>query len=624
MHWFERGFLVCLLAVLAACSIPPDNPSNFTAQALDPTHVALAWAALPGAEYLLERKAGEVGSPEPFAQIAKPSTPSFTDTTNPNSTYTYRLKAKNTAGNSPGVQQTVTTPDLPPGVPTAFTASPLSPLGVKLSWAAPASGGEGTAYAPERGLGFNPSSYTPLYSGTSLSYSDNTAASNTGYTYRLKSSNASGASDWVGKTTTTLPAPIPGNPTNLKATAQASITVQLSWQAPTGVAATDYLVYRKEGGGEYIQIATTTSLSYSDTLLTPSTLYVYRVQSRNAYGSSTGAEASATTLAATLDAPRQFYATATLSSRVVLAWTAVTNASSFMLERRRVGEASYSPLGNLTVGHFSDAAITPDASYTYRIRALNASGSSNWKELLVATPDTNPAAYRILFIGNSRTGYNDVPGLVRQIALADGRQKPEIGSVILYGRTLEDQWKELLLGQSESQAVQAIKEGNWDVVVLQELSTRPVLQTDLFYQYMRQFVPLIRSSGALPLLFLNWRHLSYSFTQSDMNIANYKIADEQALAVAPVGIAWEASSTQYPGIQLFDSDGNHARLAGSYLAAAVIYASLYNRVPAAPAVGLDSTTQANLNAVAWQSETAQAAQYHLPGFGYLAAAKSKP
>lgn len=606
----KMTLLLGLGLLFLGCTQPPTNPTGLSAQVLSPTSVTLNWTAVSGASsYMLERKTGEAGSSAPFTVVATLSTLTYTDTgLSPKTSYTYRLKAKNGGGYSNPALHTVTTLDLLPGVPS-LSLSVQSPSGVRLSWEA-AQGGGVTTYTLERGLGANPSSYTVLYSGSALSYTDSTAY-NTLYSYRLRASNTTGSSDWTLKTILTLP----DNPVGLWAEPLSASQIQLSWQAPAATTA-EYIIERKLGSA-YTQLAVTTQTSYSDAALSANTLYQYRVKARTQAGSSPGSQASATTLSATLKPPVQFYANTVTSKRVVLAWQGdgLVSADYLVVERKKASDTRFSPLTNSESGYYLDTTIEPSTSYIYRIKAVNATGSSPWKELALLTP--GDSGYRILFVGNSRTGYNDIPGLVRQMALADGRQ-PEIGSVVLYGRSLEDQWIELIPGESESQAVHAIKEGNWDVVVLQELSIQPVEYCALFYQYVRQFTSLIRAQGAQPLLFLNWRHLGYSFTQAEMNAANYQIADEQTLAVAPVGVAWEASSTQYPGIQLFNPDGNHAELAGSYLAAGVLYASLYNRPPKPITAGLSSSVMAQLNGVAWETYTGQAAQYRLPGLGMAA------
>jgi len=106
-----------------------------------------------------------------------------------------------------------------------------------------------------------------------------------------------GAYEYTGVGDTTPPS----TPTNLTATAISSSQINLSWTASTdNVGVTGYRIYR-DGS----QIATTANTSYSDTGLSPSTTYTYRVAAYDAAGnqSSQSASASATTPAVVNNLP---------------------------------------------------------------------------------------------------------------------------------------------------------------------------------------------------------------------------------------------------------------------------------------------------------------------------------
>ena len=83
----------------------------------------------------------------------------------------------------------------------------------------------------------------------------------------------------------------PSAPSNLVATVISSTQINLTWTASTdNVGVTGYKVERCQGGGcsNYSQIATTTNTSFSDTGLTPSTSYSYRVRATDAAGNLSG------------------------------------------------------------------------------------------------------------------------------------------------------------------------------------------------------------------------------------------------------------------------------------------------------------------------------------------------
>src|SRR5437879_3781779 len=97
---------------------------------------------------------------------------------------------------------------------------------------------------------------------------------------------------------------VPSPPTNLTATTASSSQINLSWTAPSnngGSAITGYEIERSTDGGtnwSTIQSNTgSTSTTYSDTGLAPSTTYTYQVSSINSVGtSSPSAISSASTL----------------------------------------------------------------------------------------------------------------------------------------------------------------------------------------------------------------------------------------------------------------------------------------------------------------------------------------
>lgn len=63
-------------------------------------------------------------------------------------------------------------------------------------------------------------------------------------------------------------------------------------------------------------------------------------------------------------------------------------------------------------------------------------------------------------------------------------------------------------------------------------------------------------------------------------LATYlNLARKEKAAVAPVGIAWENCLKRHPGIALYQADGQHPTEAGSYLAACVMYCTLFGKSP---------------------------------------------
>ncbi|NIR36401.1 MAG: hypothetical protein GWN07_10445, partial [Actinobacteria bacterium] len=101
--------------------------------------------------------------------------------------------------------------------------------------------------------------------------------------------NTAGSSSWVGpaSATTQDPPPAPSAPSSLDATAASHQQIDLSWPDVGGE--DGYRVERSQDGGATWTEAGTTGADvtvFSDTGLTPSTLYTYRVQAFNPTGPS--------------------------------------------------------------------------------------------------------------------------------------------------------------------------------------------------------------------------------------------------------------------------------------------------------------------------------------------------
>ena len=184
------------------------------------------------------------------------------------------------------------------------------------------------------------------------------------------------------------------------------------------------------------------------------------------------------------------------------------------------------------------------------------------------------SSLRVLLIGNSHLGANNVPGLLLQLARDEDRRL-EVTSVLRSGFTLEDHW-------NSGEAIGMIRRGHWDAVVLQAQSLEPVEQTANYYRFVRLFDGEIRRNGARTVLHLGWARKDLGNPlelQPRWTKATLEIAREIGAGVVPVGIAWTNSLSGFPELVLYSPDGNHATLAGSYLAACTYFAAFYQKSP---------------------------------------------
>jgi len=181
------------------------------------------------------------------------------------------------------------------------------------------------------------------------------------------------------------PLSAPSAPSNLTAIAVNPAQVNISWTASTGTATvTGYQVQRCQGAGcsNFALIASPTGTSFSDTGLSGSTSYSYRVRATDAsnYMSGYSNTASATTAAPTFTAPGNLTATASSSSQIGLAWTAATETggtiTEYLVERcQGSGCSSFAQVGTAPSTSFTDTGLTASTFYSYRVRATDASNN---------------------------------------------------------------------------------------------------------------------------------------------------------------------------------------------------------------------------------------------------------
>lgn len=179
----------------------------------------------------------------------------------------------------------------------------------------------------------------------------------------------------------------------------------------------------------------------------------------------------------------------------------------------------------------------------------------------------------ILFIGNSFTNRNDLPGLLTQLAAAATPARSlQTSRVIANGMSLKTHW-------DRGEARKAIRSSDWDYVVLQEQSTLPLKNRQKMHEYVRLFDGEITSHGAKTVLYLTWARLDTFQRQDELSDAYLSIGRELGAIVVPVGVAWQRVLSEHPQITLHDRDKSHPNPTGSYLAACVFFASLFHRSP---------------------------------------------
>lgn len=181
----------------------------------------------------------------------------------------------------------------------------------------------------------------------------------------------------------------------------------------------------------------------------------------------------------------------------------------------------------------------------------------------------------VLFIGNSYTYVNDLPGIVQALADSAGGQPLAVETVAQPDYALVDHL-------ADGTAKREIAKGGWAFVVLQQGPSSVEVNRDTLRLATKAFAPLIAAAGGKPALFSAWP-TSDRRVDFPRSIESYKLAATDVSGVyLPVAPAWLAAWNLDPTLALYDFDGLHASMIGSYLSALVIYGRLLNH----PVTGL--------------------------------------
>jgi glucose/arabinose dehydrogenase/chitodextrinase len=390
---------------------PPTDPTGLTATVVSGSQVNLAWTGstdnVAVANYRVERCQGATCTN--FVQVATPTATTYGDTgLTPATTYRYRVRAADAAGNFSGYTaiQNATTPDTqPPTDPTGLTATAVSQSQINLAWTGSTDNVALLNYRVERCQGATCTNFVQVATPTTTTYNDTGLAAATTYRYRVRaadtSSNLSGYT--AIQNATTLDTQAPTDPTGLTATAVSQSQINLAWTGSTdNVALLNYRVERCQGATctNFVEVATPTATTYSDTGRAPATTYRYRVRAADTSGNLSGYTAiqNATTqggqdVQPPTD-PTGLTATAVSQSQINLAWSGSTDnvaLLNYRVERCQGATCTnFVEVATPTATTYSDTGLAAATTYRYRVRAADTSGNLSGYTTIqnATTPDT--------------------------------------------------------------------------------------------------------------------------------------------------------------------------------------------------------------------------------------------
>lgn len=195
---------------------------------------------------------------------------------------------------------------------------------------------------------------------------------------------------------------------------------------------------------------------------------------------------------------------------------------------------------------------------------------------------------RVLFIGNSYVYSNDLPNTFLQFALGMG-DTVVVASSAPGGYTLQQH-------SVYAPTLSAIAAQPWDFVVIQEQSQLPSFHpaqvaSDVL-PYAQALADTVHAHHpcAEVVFMMTWGRengdagncaswppvCTYEGMQLQLRAGYLTMAQDNSAWCAPVGMAWREVRTQAPSLPLYQGDGSHPQLNGTYLAASVIYSTLFS------------------------------------------------
>ena len=210
---------------------------------------------------------------------------------------------------------------------------------------------------------------------------------------------------------------------------------------------------------------------------------------------------------------------------------------------------------------------------------------------VASSQNTSLDSARVLFIGNSYTGVNNLPQLFSDVSSSAGKYV-YVDSNTPGGYTFQMQ-------STDATTTAKIMQGGWDYVVLQAQSQEPSFPDGQFfsdtYPYALTLNNLIKTYNpcAKTVFYMTWGRkngdagncasfpslCTYQGMDSLLHLRYCLMADSAHALVSPVGAAWHKVRDNNPLLELYQSDESHPTVAGSYIAACSFFSVIYKSDP---------------------------------------------
>lgn len=189
---------------------------------------------------------------------------------------------------------------------------------------------------------------------------------------------------------------------------------------------------------------------------------------------------------------------------------------------------------------------------------------------------------KILFVGNSHTYVNDLPGIFYELVYAAGYE------VNVYDLSDGSYYLEMFADpEDENGAIltEALETEEWDFVVLQENTNAAINAEEEMLPQATKLDKMIKNAGGQTALLMTWAPekgasaFSREIVQDLLSEGYQLVANELDALLIPGGIAFSDALSENSDLKLWGEDGQHASYEGTYLAACTAYAVIFQESP---------------------------------------------
>tara|TARA_Y200000002_G_scaffold378683_1_gene386534 strand:- start:42 stop:833 length:792 start_codon:yes stop_codon:yes gene_type:complete len=239
--------------------------------------------------------------------------------------------------------------------------------------------------------------------------------------------------------------------------------------------------------------------------------------------------------------------------------------------------------------------------------------------LFASSPDIkkflNDNPKQILMVGNSFIYFNNGMHnpLVRMIRadkdLGEGHKirKATINGSSLTWHNIKTYVSNPFIGSftfdQDNNLVESKKEP-FEVVIMHDCSRCPVNKKTqkMFHAAVDVHTKALKKDKIEVMLMMTWPYKDKPGMTKKLRKEYVKAANRNKIMVSPVGLAFHEVNKNYPDINLYTKDLRHPSPAGTYLAASVLFASIYKKTPEGNSFtfGLDAEKAKTLQKIAWQ------------------------